>query len=606
MSASDEIKERIVHEFTCSNVSTVERDWKRVQKFQLNGETVREFFNSKLNRTVYTIGDDEDCSVYELDQWVYGFCEDEDGGLAVAFEPKDRWNRTCYIYDQHQQFMLEFFHCLPAGQFDEVTENTFIFDDTNPLKLHILLAKYGFKHDQTLTDFLNNTGNRPAPQTPTAPVNPPLPPALDPNWSPPGNKVPHQPASPPSPQSAGGVRIANKSPGQQSQSHTQNQQAMMAQIGQMAAQLGATGGVQIGSLHIPAASLPPGMQPLAGTAPLPPSGIFNSPGMQAAMPMMAGQYPELVNLQPAVQAAFIAQRIMKQQGLVQENPNWMDKAEVENLLLRHRNTSFDLDIERSNAIWMLYELADDGSGESLPDFFAMCDEEISDHLEEFGILDQADDAHNVEIVPDYQNYSAPYDLPVPQPAPMAPPPTQQRPTPMVGPAGINARAGSFTPLQAATPPAATPAAPPPGNVAAHIANDSGDKWAEFCGEVWETFELNRANLPLDIDWYDRYRPRDAQITGLGYSFERREFTGIRVKMGYLDRDGKLIENIDLPSAMLDELLKEWGGSWNVDDITQEIDKRKGENPETGFSYTSEQLWEEVEAFLINEGWKEAK
>jgi len=605
MSASDEIKERIVHQFTCSNVSTTEKDWKRVQKFQLNGATVREFFNSKLNRTVYTIGDDEDCSVYELDQWIYGYREDEEDGIAVSFEPKDRWNRTGYIYDQHQQFMLEFFHCLPAGQFDEVSENCFVFNDDNPLKLHIMLAKYGFKHDQALTDFLNNLGNGPAPQTPTAPVNPPLPPALDSNWSPPSNRsVPHQSASQPSTPSAGGVRIKNKSPGQANATHAQNQQAMMAKIGQMAAQLGA-GSVQIGGMTIPAAPLPPGMKPLVGTAPLPPSGIFNSPGMKAAMPKMAGQYAELVNLQPAVQAAFIAQRIMGLHGLQQENPNWMDKAEVEKLLLRHRNTSFDLDIERSNAIWMLYEEADDGSGTPLEDFFAMDDEELYDALDSYGILDQADDEHEIIVVPDYQTYPAPYDLPVPQPAPMAPPPPQQRPTPMVGPASINARSGSFAPLQTAQL-AATPVAPPPGNVAAHINNDSGDKWAEFCGEVWETYELNKANLPLDITWSDRYRPRDVQITGLGYEFVRRDFTGVRVRMGYLDRDGELIESIDLPSAMLEELLKEWGGDWNVDDITQDIFKRKGENPETGFSYTSEQLWEEVEQFLINEGWKEAK
>lgn len=138
-----------------------------------------------------------------------------------------------------------------------------------------------------------------------------------------------------------------------------------------------------------------------------------------------------------------------------------------------------------------------------------------------------------------------------------------------------------------------------------MVNDSGDKWAEFCGEVWETFELNKANLPLDLGWYDRYRPREAQITGLGFQFVRREFTGIRILMGYLDRDGKLLDTIDLPSAMLTDLLKEWGGNWNVDDITQDISKRKGEDPETGFSYSSEGTWDEVKAFLVSQGWTEA-
>lgn len=578
MSASDEIKERIVHFYSCSNVPTIEKDWKRVQKFQLNGETVREFFNAKLNRTVYTIGDDEDCSVYERDQWIYGYYEDEHGGLAVSFEPQDRWHRTGYSFDQHQQYMLEFFHGLPADKFDEVMENTSIFQETNPLKLHILLAKYGFKHDQSYTDFLNDTSNGPAPQTPTAPINPPLPPALDPNWSPPGVAAP----------TPGALAAA-----------VQSSPANL--MGQLFGALQAQGTNVIG--------VGPGgtMTPIA-IPPLPPSGMFNSPGMQVAMPLMAGQWPELVNLQPAVQPAFISQRAAGLKGLDQANPQWMDKAEVEKLLLRHRNTSFDLDIERSNAIWMLYEEADDGT-RVLEDYFAMDDEELYDALDSWGILDQMDDAHEVLVVSDYQPYPAPYDLPVPQPQPITPPPGfgghSGRPAPMVGPASINARSGSFAPVQA-TPVAVAPPAPPPGNAVAHLKHDSGDQWADFCREVWDTYELNKANLPLDLHWFDRYRPREAQITGLGYRFERVEFTGIRVLMGYLGRDGELIENIDIPAAVFDELLKEWGGDWNIDDVTQFINKRKGENPETGFSYSSQNLWAEVEPFLISQGWKEAK
>jgi hypothetical protein len=143
-------------------------------------------------------------------------------------------------------------------------------------------------------------------------------------------------------------------------------------------------------------------------------------------------------------------------------------------------------------------------------------------------------------------------------------------------------------------------------VSADIRHDSGDQWPEFCNEVWEFYEANKATLPLDINWSDRFRPREAQITGLGYKFERVEYTGIRVQMGYLGRDGELIETIDLPSVVLGELLKEWGGEWNVDDVTQFINKRKGEDPETGFSYSSQTLWEEVEPFLQGHGWKEAK
>jgi hypothetical protein len=137
-------------------------------------------------------------------------------------------------------------------------------------------------------------------------------------------------------------------------------------------------------------------------------------------------------------------------------------------------------------------------------------------------------------------------------------------------------------------------------------NDSGDKWSEFCNEVWDTYEANKGNLPLDLDWQDRYRPRDVQVTGLGYKFDRMEFTGIRVLMGYLDRDGALVDTIDIPGRVFDELLKEFGGEWNIEDITQFVNKRQGTDPETGYSYSSQALWGELEPMLIAQGWKEAK
>lgn len=580
MSASDDIKDRIVHFYTCSNVPTTEKDWKRVQKFTHNGETVREFFNSKLNRTVYTIGNDEDCGVYERDQWIYGYREDDEGGLAVSFEPQDRWQRQGYVWDQHQQWILEFFHCLPGDKFDEVMENTFVFEDENPLKLHILLAKYGFKHDQALTDFLNDTSNGPSPQTPTAPINPPLPPALDPNWTPPA-------IAQPSPGALAAAAAASSSP-------VNLMAALGAALGPNTNVVGVGPGGTMTPIHVPK---------------LPASGIFNAPGMQAAIPLMAGQWPELVNLQPAVQAAFIAQRAAGLQGLDQADPSWIDKDDLEKQFFRHRGQQFTIQIERSNVIWMIYEVADQG-GYVLEDLFLEPNEELQEIMDSWGILDQMDyDEHELEIIDDRQAYPTPYDLPVPAYQPQAftppPPPPQQRPAPMVGPAAMNARAGSFAPLPAA-PAAVAPPPLPAGNAAANIKSDSGDKWAEFCGEVWDTYELNKANLPLDINWYDRYRPREAQITGLGFQFVRRDFTGIRVLMGYLGRDGKLIDNIDLPSAMLGELLKEWGGDWNVDDITQDINKRKGEDPETGFSYSSEGTFAEVKSHLEAQGWKEVE
>ena len=576
--SSAEIKERIVHYFVCSNVPTTEKDWKRVQKFSLNGENVREFFNSKLNRTVYTIGDDEDCGIYERDQWVYGISQHGDTlnglttGISYVFEPQDRWHRTGYVHDQHQQWILQFFHCLPDDLADETQENDFASPYDNVLKIHIALAKYGFKHDQTLTDFLNDTSNGPAPQTPTSPVNPPLPPALDPNWNP--------PQVAPTPPAPGALAAAAAASGPAN---------LMAALG---AALGPnTNVIGVG---------PGGVMSPISFPKLPPSGMFNAPGMQAALPLMAGQWPELVNLQPAVQAAFITQRSAGLKGLDQCDSTWEDDKKVK----RELQAGNWVTLERSHAIWLLYEHFDDGNT-VLTDYFTYTDDDLHAELCEMLDIDDEDEGENLEIIDDEASYPAPFDLPVPQPAPVSPFPAHNpgHPAPMRGPAAMNARAGSFAPLPAA-PAAVAPPPPPPGKAEAQIKADSGDQWADFCREVWETYELNKANLPLDIRWYDRYRPREAQITGLGFQFVRRDFTGIRILMGYLDRDGKLIDNIDLPSAMLDELMATWGGDWNVDDITQDVFKRKGEDPETGFSYSSEGTWDEVKAYLEAQGWKE--
>lgn len=611
MSASDEIKDAIVSYFDGTDVKgSKPADWKRRDKRSLpNGETFRMYENTKLGRTVYTIGEDEDATIIEKDQWIYGFHDasdlvghDEDV-FILGFESQDRFLRTGYLYDQHQGWALEALFDLPRDKFDESSENHFVVNKTdyNELTIHIALKKLGFKFSRELTDWLMQH-KAPTTKAMGPDLNAWEPAFLNPNYS-----APLQPASSNTPAAAPqGVRIKNVSPSSNNATHQAQQQAMMAQIGQMAATLGATGGVQIGNVHIPAAAPIPGMKPLLTPPALPPSGIFNSPGMAAAMPLMASSNPELANLQPAVQAAFITQRMLGLNGLDQANPAWDDEQGINKLFSRHYGMQFTYEVERSQAIWLLYETTDDGSGAVLPDFFTMDNDELYDCLEDYGIIDLNDDDHDCGIIDDRQPYPPPYDLPVPQPAP-APaytPPAQQRQAPMVGPASMNARAGSFAPLPAA-PAAVAPPAPPPGAASAYINNDSGDKWAEFCGEVWETFSANKANLPLDLSWSDRYRPREASIGGLGYKFERREFTGIRILMGYLDRDGKLIETIDIPSAVLDDLMKEWGGDWNVDDITQFVNKRKGENPETGFSFSSEDLYDEVKRFLDGEGWKEA-
>lgn len=609
MSASDVIKDVIVDYYDMTGIKgSKASDWKRTDKRTLpTGEEFRAFHNKKLNRTVYTIGDEEDAedgdlTIAEQDQWIYGFNNAEDFGdigdvFVLSFENQDRFLRTGYLYDQHQGWMLDTLFGLPRDKFDEISENQFVVNKTdyNELTIHMALKKLGFKFSNELTDWLVKH-NKPT----TAATGPDLgamqPYFLHPNYS--GQLMPASAPAPvptlaPSPTlSSKAVRPVNKMPGQvfaknQAQQMSQ-QQAMMAQIGQMAAQLGATGGVQIGNIHIPAAPL------------------GNMPSL--AHPA-ASNYPELVNLQPAVQQAFIAQRLQQLQGLDQADPSWIDKDDLEKLFLRHRGQQFTIQIERSNVIWMIYEEADQG-GYVLEDLFLEPNEELHEIMDSWGILDQMDyDEHELEIIDDRQAYPTPYDLPVPAYQPQAftppPPPPQQPRTPMVGPAAMNARAGSFTPVQAQAPAAVAPPAPPPGNASAAIRNDAGDKWPEFCKEVWETYEANKGNLPLDLTWYDRYRDREAQITGLGYEFQLVEYNGVRVLMGYLDRNGAIIENIDLPSAVLEELLKEWGGEWNIDDVTQLIHKRKGVD-EHGFSFSAQDLWEEVKPFLDSEGWKEAQ
>lgn len=624
MSASDEIKDAIVDYYDMTGVKgSKASDWKRVDKRTLpSGESFRMFENKKLKRAVFTIGDDEEVAILESDDIIYGMSPADPmmvnqygaGNYVISFETKDRFFRQGHIYDQHQEGILRDLFNLPAN-INEDSENMFSYQasDYSDLTIHMVLKKLGFQYSRELSDFLTNhiaPPQRSAAQARNA--SPMLPPFLNPNYS-----APLAPASTPAPAptpSSKAVRPVNKMPGQvfaaQQAQAASNQRAMMAQIGQMAAQLGATGGVQIGNVHIPAAPIG-NMQPLVGPGsapPLPPSGMFNAPGMAAAMPMMAAQWPELANLQPAVQAAFITQRMQNLQGLDQADPSWIDKDDLEKLFFRHRGQQFTIQIERSNVIWMIYEVADQG-GYVLEDLFLEPNEELHEIMDSWGILDQMDyDEHELEIIDDRQAYPTPYDLPVPAYQPQAftpPPPPQQPRAPMVGPAAMNARAGSFTPVQAQAPAAVAPPAPPPGNASAMIRNDAGDKWPEFCKEVWDTYEANKSNLPLDLTWYDRYRDREAQITGLGYEFQLVEYNGVRVLMGYLGRNGEIIENIDLPSAVLDELLKEWGGEWNIDDATQLIYKRKGVD-EHGFSFSAQDLWEEVKPFLDSEGWKEAQ
>ena len=188
--ASADWKDAIVQYFSHWHIQTSSKDWKRVAKGTLpNGETYREFHNAVVGRTVYTLGDDADdgYALLEKDQWIYGtFNADPTeranmgtGDFILSFEPLDRWQRSGYIYDQHQQYLLQAFFNLP-DDIDEDMENSFSYQDGvyNPLTIHMELKRLGFQYSQELTDFLNNQ-TPPPKRGASAPVNPPTPPAFN-------------------------------------------------------------------------------------------------------------------------------------------------------------------------------------------------------------------------------------------------------------------------------------------------------------------------------------------------------------------------------------------------------------------------------------------
>jgi hypothetical protein len=546
VSASDDIKLTIVDYFKGTGIQTQEGDWKRGTKTRLDGMNLREFRNASLARTVYVLGDAPGRGdILEHDQWIYGVADTPDGWI-MAVEPSDRWTRTAGQYDDHQSSILRLLFQLPDWLLDEAMENTFKFKADQLLKLHIIMKRQGLRHDPSYSEFLANA-TEVAAQPPQAPVNPPLPPAIK-DLQP--SQAVQAPAAPSAPVAASPAPAPFK--------------------------------LSLDSLQAPTFGATP------------------APAANA----------ELADLPQAVKAPLMASRLTGRRGLDQANPSWNDLAEVQNEL---DGGADEIELERSNAIWALFERYDDGSGTPLINYFDKTDEELEEILGE--ILNVDEDGY-ISVVPDSQRYSSPYDLPVPPPvAKVARHFSHRTPGGMGALGGVPnvmgvLPGGGMINLGAMgmgmAPPAKAGNAPPPGRSSARLNMDSGEKWAEFCAEMWELYDANRTNLPMDVTWTDRFRPQVNQITGLGYKFIQREFTGITVQLGYLGREGEMLTMIDLPSKMLDGLLGEWGGDWNVDDVTHFINKRKGEDPETGFSYNSTQLWEEVEALLKAQGWHEAK
>jgi hypothetical protein len=684
--ASDEIKETIVHYFDCTNVQSTEKDWKRVRKFKLDGQNIREFHNAKLNRSVLTIGDDEDAEVCEIGQWVYGYhkADDDTGphpeGLSVVFEPLDRWNRCGHIYDQHQANLIETIFLIPDGVLDEVMENAFVVDGYDELSTHILLKKHGFLHDPSLTDFLNRsiTTQMSSGKSQLVASNPLPPfPALDPNWNAAPQIAQSAPQAPITPShSLGGYYDTGLKDDGSAKANdflacvvdddgdilvqitpflafcadtafdqcvaplvhhllpndwfeTSEQSYETNGLGMVEAyEFLLNAGFQVDykpykdlfqdsydvydvtreqhKANMDAIANPQTVQVQHQHNPIP-AGAANS-----AYPELSGQ---LLEVQEALEKA----RQRGVLGLEQENTRWEDWDEIKDkwnnefYILQHDG---EIELERSHGLWLLYEHYDNGSGLAFPNFFGMDDVRVAEELNKIASskFDDFDEEEGGFVVnEDESNYPTPYDLEVPE---YAPPPVQVIP-PSIQTSKVPAPAkpanaprpmmkspitgsGSFAPVTSGT------VAKDEDEVPADsfwIHYDSGEEWPEFCGAVWDHFQQHG---PGAIQWSDRFRPRHARIIGLGYKFYRVEFTGILVQMGYLNDKFEIIQNIDIPGAVFDELFQDLGGDWNDDENIQMINKKSGVDPETGFSYSSQNLWEEVEPLLKSKGWLPAK
>lgn len=843
MAASDELKEALVHYFRATGVKSTEKDWKRVAKAKLpSGEIYREFENKTLGRTVYVLGEDEDCAILEKDVWLYGVYHIKPGeemfpgfgSMSIAFEPQDRWKRQGFIYDQHQQYLLEaFFPAFP--KIGEDMENSFSYEDKDysDLTIHMALKKAGFTFSQEITDFLNNHTS-PGTTPPTAPINPPTPPALTSN-SAPATKAPPAPTVPTSydvevdPKNIGKIAYLNayyqddetiKTPSSMfdipdranrlmsndeewggdrfeiDKGHLwvamdgmdpsgaaevleyyigmakQNPDIKLMVVGDEDGR-GSSGTTEVllfnqgfnpsndphgywsnkpnggngGGKPSPSPTPAPTAAPQGRSAPSGALGGYHGTGLLAngsakpsdfivvvaeddgevvAMitPMMAyarddgfdqevgplvdhllpsdwyeaseqtynvGQmgvveafdylltqgfnvdwkeykddfkdhldvydvtreihkdnldkianpivsqpqhhhnpispgapnntgYPELTGQEAAVQAALVGARVRGVLGLEQESSKWDDAEDIDkNWAANHfygpSREEGQLELERSHALWLLYEHYDQGSGLAFPNFFGMDNVRVAEEIQKILDLDDfdEDDGDEITIIDDLQSYPAPYDLPVPAYVP-PPPIVHQQPIQTSKPApkpvkkvargpsmGTMTGSGSFTPVSTGPAPVVDEDDTPVG--AEYIHFDSGEQWPEFCGAVWDHYA---AKGPGAVEWSDRFRPRHAQIIGLGYKFDRVEFTGIRVQMGYLGKDFKILDNIDIPGAVFDELFADWGGEWNDDDNIQMINKKAGTDPDTGFSYSSSGMWEVLEPYLRSKGWLPAK
>lgn len=661
MSSSDYIRQDIADYFDKSGIKTQPKDWKRVFKKSINGQVVREFHNSVVNRTIYVLGEDGDEGRAEKDQWIYGIVDSPDGKF-LSFESLDRWNRNKFLYDQHLSEILEVLFNLPRSLTqEEDLENSFNYLAAfNDLTIHILLKKSGFQYSQELSDFLANKGAGPA-LPPIAPVNPPTPPALaaiagqqtTPTAQPTNTSSPN--IAPGAGRASDFISVVYEDDGEVLVCITPMMMFAVGdsydqEVSSIAGHLlppdwnevsngtfspGGLGMVEAFDLLLKAGfqmnwkelvddlstvyhvydvdsiTHKENLEALANVTSTKAAHQVNP--LQSTPPNNTG-YPELTGQEESVQQALVAARQRGVLGLEQEG-KWDDLEELED---KWDNGFWDsndylIEIERSHALWLLYEVYDNGSGLAMPNFFGMDDIRVSEELTKIlpfkDELEQEDGA--VVIIEDSKLYPPPYDLPVPEyvPPPMVvsqptvktsrPAPKAQRPivpkisVPITG-------SGSFSPVSVPVTQIDDDYSPVDAKT---IRFDSGEQWPDFCGAVWDHY---KANGPGAIQWFDRFRPRHARIVGLGYQFDRVEFTGIRVRMGYLNEKFEIIDNIDIPGSVFDELFEEWGGEWNDDENIQFINKRKGEDPETGFSYSSQNLWEEIEPLLKSAGWFPAK
>lgn len=586
MSASAEIKDKIARHYEYSGITTSVKDWKRLSKrsvsYTLYGNShttyIREFENSKIGIKCSVVGDEDDTTIIENGEWIYGvgkmsphdpLSKYVTSGMYLGFAPRRFWAATGFMPDNHLGHGLHAFFGLPADIAEsEDSENSFsVPANYNALTIHMALKKAGFVYDKAFDDFLQPGGaGGSSPTIPTSSLS----------------------GSGPS----GGYYDTGLTAGSTKPSDFVF--AVMKQTGESAVEVMITayqdflhdGGFdqEIASLvevHLPSdwyeaseqCFFPGTMTAAEAFEYLTNAGFINDPKYSEGF-TDGGSYvaydpdaeSDYSNQPQSVQDAIAAQHSAGQLGLPKANATWLEDHEFNAKYEDDDEEEFTL--ERSHALYVLYSIYDDGCHEVIPNFFGFSNDELSESM------GSVIEGPEFEVVADRQVYAAPYDIPAPVAAP------------------------ALTTVVAADDPSDEV------DESVRIKNEP-EKWIEFCQEIWDAYVARDISKPFNIVWSDNYRYRDATITGLAYRFKILEYTGIQIVAGFKLVSGEITTQFEVPDQVFADLFKEYGGDWNIGVCEQFIKKRTGVD-EDGFSFSSSGLWDEVKPILTAAGWEEVE